>query len=83
MYITLTVSTPADKNDIQIDNRQKISAAAEILRSTNKSMFGPSDYYLSKMQKRMISSHNTFLQEEIQSGDELTLISAKESIGND
>jgi hypothetical protein len=77
MFITLTITTPKDKNDIRIDDRQRISAAAGILEATDKSAYGPAGYYRSKMQKRMVSACNTFLQEDIQTGDELVMVTAR------
>jgi uncharacterized ubiquitin-like protein YukD len=75
MYITITLTTPEDQSfDIQIDGRQRISAAAEILTSTGKIKHRPADFYRSKMQKRIVSSYNSFIQENIQTGDELIML---------
>lgn len=74
MYITITLTTPDHSFDIQIDNRQRIAAAAEILMSTGKSVHRSTDFYRSKMQKRIVSSFNSFLQENIQTGDELIML---------
>lgn len=74
MYITVTITTPDASCDIQIDRLQRIAAAGEILQSTNKSQYAPSSFYRSRMQRRLVSSSNTFEAEDIQTGDELILI---------
>jgi len=79
MFITITITTPFDKNDIQIDCRKKIVAAQEMLISTRKSTAPLVFYYRSKMQKRLVSANNTFLDEDICSGDELTAIMPMEA----
>ena len=77
MYITLTIETEKEQNDVQTDNRQTIESVAEILFSTGKTGVEPTEYYRSKLQKRLISASNTFLQENIQSGDVLTVVEKK------
>ena len=74
MYVTVTITTPDDSADIQIDSRQHIQAAGDILYSTGKSLHGPTNFYRSRMQRRVVSALNTFDEEAILTGDELTLI---------
>ncbi len=74
MYITVTITTTEQQYHIQIDNKQRVAAGIEILAATGKTTAKPVDYYRSKMQKRIVSAYNTFEQEHIQSGDELTLL---------
>jgi len=74
MYITITITAFNKSHDVQIDNRQQIRAAAEILQETGRLPFYSIAYYRSRTQQRIVSAFNTFEQENIQTGDELSQI---------
>lgn len=75
MYITITLIINKFKIDIRVDKRQKISALFDVLKSKGllDGVSSP-NFYKSLLNKRTVSSFNTFEDENIYSGDVLKAI---------
>jgi len=79
MYITITLQESDGCWDLRIDDRQKISAAAGTLKQAGRTGCEPPDFYRSRMQRRLVSSRNTFAQERVMTGDRLERVDGAES----
>jgi len=75
MFINITLELNESKQDIRIDNEQKIKEGLQVLRQSGKLPIGPTpDYYRSKLNQRPVSAHKTFIEEEVYDGDILSAI---------
>lgn len=60
---------------LRIDNRQKISAALDILRETRRCRIKTSpSFYRSAMRECLVSAYKTYEEEQIFNGDLLTAV---------
>lgn len=75
MYITITMKINSFTVDIRVDKRQKISAVFDILKNKGglEGISSPS-FYKSLQNRKLVSSFNTFEDENIFSGDVLTAV---------
>lgn len=75
MFINITIEANEIRRDIRIDSDQKLREGLAVLRQSGKFPMGPSpDYFRSRLNQKLVSSHKTFAEERIFDGDILSAI---------
>lgn len=75
MFISVTIETGHDRQDIRIDSQQRIGDGLAVLRHSGKlpGVQVP-DYFRSRLNERLVSAHRSFADEQIRDGDVLSAI---------
>ena len=80
MFINVTIEVGGQRRDIRIDSGQKIKEALIVLMQSGKlPMISPSNrdfpnFFRSRLNKSLVSSHKTFAQEGVYDGDVLVAL---------